>query len=85
MSIMEQMDGILLLHISRRNHMFPDTVGSECWGLFLNHLIDRLLIRINELPPLNEVPPGQTLLEVALNRMGHFLQKLKGLFACLRF
>ncbi len=82
---MEQMDGILLLHISRRNHMFPDTVGPECRDFFLNHLIDSLLIRINELPPLNEIPPGHALLEVALNRMRNFLEERYRLFACLGF
>ncbi len=57
---MERMDGIRRRRISglRALNVFLDAAFSQGWDFFLNHLINRFLIRINELPPLNEIPPG---------------------------
>ncbi len=86
---MERMDGIrrrriLGLHAP---DVFLDAAFSQGRYLFLNHLIDCLLIRINELPPLSEIPPGQALFNmvIALTRIGNFLEERDRLFACLRF
>ena len=83
---MERMDGIRRRRISglRALSMFSDAAFSQGRDLFLNHLIDRFLIRINELPPLNEIPPGQALFDVAIvvTRMGHLLKEGDCLLPC---
>ena len=72
---MERMDGIRRRRISglRALNVPLDAAFSQGRDLFLNHLIDSLLIGINELPPLNPIPPGQTPFNVTLDRMRHFL------------